>query len=118
MNNTTDWERHPTADANIGGGDTGGTNLELFADGIAKTGKAADVKVMDPTHLWDGTSTDLTPTCLSCHKSHGNQNPFGLIYMGQSNDADDITEEGTAGGVPESLCQQCHVQGTSFVPTP
>lgn len=118
MNNATDWVRHPTADANIGGGDTGGTNLELFADGIAGVTKTTDVKVMDPTSLWDGTSTNLTPTCLSCHKAHGNQNPFGLVYMGQTGT---ITEEGTADGVTtgaESLCHQCHGQGTSFVPTP
>jgi len=50
--------------------------------------------------------------CLSCHKSHGNKNSFGLIYM---KGVGDVTEEGagtgSGAGAYIDLCQQCHVQG-------
>ncbi len=60
-----------------------------------------------------GTYTSPSPFCQSCHKAHGNQNPFGLIYMARSGGT--ITEEGTTTGDPKvgirNLCGQCHGQG-------
>ena len=99
----TEWLRHPTADANIGGvGDSTHSDETIWA------GMTNRVKVMSPTGVWSGPLTDLTPSCMTCHKSHGNQNPFGLIYM--DDDAGGITEEGTASGEFQDLCRQCHVQ--------
>ncbi len=43
---------------------------------------------------YDGTDTELTPSCMSCHKSHGNQNAFGLIYMVGTGT---VTEQGDDG---------------------
>jgi len=105
----TEWLRHPTADADIGGvGDSTHSDLATF------TGKTNYVKVMDPDGEW-GTWTnsgDETPSCMSCHKSHGKKNSFGLIYM---KGVDDVTEEGAGTGAGAGayidLCQQCHVQG-------
>ena len=60
--------------------------------------------------LWNGTVADgtVTPSCMSCHKGHGNANPFGLIFMTGS--GANVTENGD-GGVYKDLCRQCHVQG-------
>lgn len=102
----TDWLRHPTADADIGGVGGGHSNLFVFA---GKTNKA---KVMNPNKVWGTTVptdwTGSTPSCMSCHKGHGNRNAFGLIYMSGTGT---ITEEGDDGTVAKDLCKQCHVQG-------
>lgn len=102
----TEWLRHPSADANIGA--QGGTHssLSLYSSYTNK------VKVMDPSGTWDGSSSEVTPFCLSCHKAHGNQNAFGLVYMSGEGD---VTEEGDDGTTVTALCHQCHVQG---VPPP
>lgn len=115
----TEWLRHPTTDANIGAfaGDGEHSSLTNFS------GHSNRVKVMSPTGdwgvneatgailvppAWAPVPTDLTPTCISCHKAHGNKNPFALIYM---NDVGSVTEEGTEDGEYTDLCHQCHIQG-------
>lgn len=45
---------------------------------------------------------------MSCHKAHGNRNPFGLIFM--TGTGATVTEDGD-GGVYKDLCRQCHTQG-------
>jgi hypothetical protein len=45
---------------------------------------------------------------MSCHKSHGNQNAFGLIFMSGTGT---ITDNGD-GGAYRDLCRQCHRQGS------
>ncbi len=110
----TAWLRHPTADANIGAFATDGehSSLDVFRNRVYR------VKVMSSTgdwgtqgSTWPGAPATLTPTCISCHKGHGNQNPFGLIFMGGSGTG--LTEEGdgTASASVKDLCRQCHVQG-------
>jgi hypothetical protein len=116
----TAWLRHPTADANIGalGGDGEHSSLNQFASGLRR------VKVMSPSGdwgtqgvAWSGAPGNLTPTCTTCHKAHGNQNPFGLILL--SRFATTVSEEGGyAGGQTadvatgmRNLCGQCHAQG-------
>jgi nitrate reductase cytochrome c-type subunit len=98
----TNWLRHPTADTDIGGvTDSTHSSVGQFS------GHTNNVKVMDPAGLWNGTGTGLTPTCLSCHKAHGNQNQFGLIYMAGTGT---VSEEGDDGTELHDLCRQCHVQ--------
>ena len=99
------WLRHPTADADIG--DVGGNHSSagVFA---SRTNK---VKVMTGTDNWDPDTsevTDHTPSCFSCHKAHGNQNAFGLIFMKGTGTVD---EEGDDGTEVRDLCKQCHTQG-------
>jgi hypothetical protein len=61
--------------------------------------------------------TNSSPGCVSCHKAHGNQNPFGLIFLGQqATSVDD--QGGWNAGQPQTLqeglrnlCGQCHPQG-------
>lgn len=103
MNDGSEWLRHPTADANIAGG-----NLTRFA------GLAYRVKVMSSTGnwgtygtAWTGAPTDLTPSCMSCHKGHGNQNAYGLVY---ATGAANLGEQGD-GAAYKNLCQQCHTRG-------
>ncbi len=93
---TADWKRHPTA----------GVNMSTTATYTTAVNK---VKVMDSQGLWLGTGTDntLTPSCMTCHKAHGNKNAFGLIYMLGTGTR---TEEGD-GGQFRDLCRQCHRQG-------
>lgn len=98
--------RHPAATAEIGAIGGGHSNLTDFA---ALTNQ---VHVMSPTGQrnggYDGTDAGLTPSCMSCHKGHGNQNAFGLIYMQGTGT---ITEEGDDGIAARNLCKQCHAQG-------
>jgi hypothetical protein len=98
------WSRHPTAGVNIG------TPGKTYYSSLAQfTGHANRVKVMNPNGQWDATQTDFTPSCFSCHKAHGNQNPFGLIYMMGTGT---VTEQGDSGTQMKNLCRQCHSQGT------
>jgi hypothetical protein len=110
----TEFDRHPTAGVNIGAAGGGHSSKNIFAtasrDGSGT--KLNYVKVMTATGIWKPTTaaevTDHTPSCMTCHKGHGNQNSFGLIYMNPTSGA--LTEEGTAGGTYKNLCAQCHVQ--------
>jgi hypothetical protein len=100
------WVRHPTSVANI----SVSSATSRFKN------RPYRVKVMSPTGTWgtDGSAwptapADLTPSCFSCHKGHGNQNAFGLIFA--TGDAP-LGEQGD-GAAPRQMCQQCHGQGTS-----
>jgi hypothetical protein len=103
-----EWVRHPQADADIGFIGGGHSSAEVFADSL----KTNWVKVMTATGNWTPSDpvdvTDHTPSCFTCHKGHGNQNTFGLIFMEATGT---VTEEGTASGQYVDLCHQCHVQG-------
>jgi hypothetical protein len=103
------WLRHPSAGADIGALQPG-----THSDDAIYNAKTNKVKVMDPGGNW-GSALDgnETPFCLSCHKAHGNQNAFGLIYMSGEGD---VTEEGDDGTAARDLCHQCHGQGVP--PTP
>jgi hypothetical protein len=78
------------------------------------TTSANKLKVMDSQGLWIGTGTDntLTPSCMTCHKAHGNKNAFGLVFVTSPGGppAGAMTEEGD-GGLFRDLCRQCHRQG-------
>ena len=86
-----------------------GVNLSLSSAGAslhAYNSHTNKVKVMSELGRWGPAGTDATPTCISCHKAHGNGNAFGLILRsGQGA----LTEEGDSQGKGvESLCTQCH----------
>lgn len=103
--NATPWVRHPTADVNIGN-----TPSTPYISSLSQfNGHTNRVKVMDSQGLWNGTSADntVTPSCMSCHKSHGNHNAFGLIFMKGTGT---ITDDGD-GGQYKDLCRQCHTEG-------
>jgi len=99
------WKRHPTADVNLG--HTGqSSHVASLSSYLGHTNK---VKMMSTSGDWApvGTTSDLTPTCFSCHKAHGNKNAFGLIFM---NGGGTLSEEGD-GTLYKDLCKQCHIQG-------
>lgn len=98
------WVRHPVADVNIGASYS--TQISSLTQFTSHTNR---VKVMDSAGLWDGTLTNdtVTPSCMSCHSAHGNQNAFGLIFMSGTGT---VTEQGD-GGAYKDLCRQCHIQG-------
>ena len=77
-------------------------------------GRLPNAPLNAPTGVRAGSygvaNTDLSPSCMSCHKGHGNQNAFGLIYMLGSGT---ITEEGDNGVDARNLCRQCHGMGGS-----
>jgi hypothetical protein len=117
-NPAVEFVRHPTGGVNIGAVGGGHSNLNMYKEGnTAGTplGKVNFVKVMSETGVWGNTATaadGLTPTCISCHKGHGNKNAFGLIYRKGTGL---LTEEGDSnGGQEENLCGQCHTQASSF----
>lgn len=94
--------RHPDGGVDIGAVGGGHSSLSTFA------GHTNHVKVMSASGVWDGSVGDITPSCFSCHKSHGNGNAFGLIFMRGTGT---ITENGDDGNAERDLCKQCHRQG-------
>jgi hypothetical protein len=100
--------RHPTAGVDLSASNRTQYNLH--------TNK---VKLMDALGQWDGTTATTTPSCFSCHKSHGNKNGFGLIWFVDNTTTGPnppatptaINEEGD-GGAYRDLCRQCHTQGS------
>lgn len=100
--------RHPVAGVNLAGRPDGesGSSLELYAEHANK------VKVMSSSGTWNPVGADATPTCITCHKAHGNGNAFGLILRsGQGR----VTEDGdTRGSRVEHLCGQCHREASGF----
>ena len=94
--NGTDFVRHPTGVVKIGSfsSATGAANLKIYQASAVQT-----------------AATD-SPGCLTCHKAHGNRNPFALIYPSPT--ATDTTEEGD--GAYKTLCKSCHGMGGSVTP--
>lgn len=102
--------RHPDAGVNIGQVGGGHSSLTLYN---AHTNK---VKVMSEVGVWSPAGADVTQTCISCHKAHGNGNAFGLIYRSGTGTK---TENGDTNGIQlEHLCGQCHVQATAYANPP
>lgn len=103
----TAFVRHPTAGVDLGSVGDEWTRVETF---FARKNR---VKVMSSLGAWDSPAGGLTPTCITCHKAHGNDNAFGLIYRSGSGAR---TENGdTHGRAVEDLCRQCHGD-TPFAP--
>lgn len=95
------WKRHPTSDVNVGQNASNMSSLSWYQSHTNR------VKTMSAGGNWS-TGTDITPSCFSCHKAHGNKNPFGLIYMSGTGT---VTEQGDSNGANlQSLCRQCHIQ--------
>jgi len=104
------FTRHPTAGVNLGalgGGHSATSSYTPKANKVHALVPGAQ-RLSDPT---GATWTDITPSCMSCHKAHGNKNPFGLIYMSGTGT---LTDEGDSNGTRfEWTCKQCHKQGPS-----
>lgn len=81
--------RHPTAGVNMGS-----TNSWKITDPTHR------LKVMDKAGAWAAAtaSTDMTPSCFTCHKSHGNQNRFGLVFVLPQGDTSSPTVANPASG--------------------
>ena len=92
----TGFVRHPTGVVTVASfsNATAAGNLKLYQASAAQT-----------------AGTD-SPGCLTCHKAHGNNNPFALIYPSPT--AADTTEEGN--GAYKTLCKSCHGMGGSITP--
>jgi Doubled CXXCH motif (Paired_CXXCH_1). len=84
--------------------------------GLAKIGSFASPTAAGNLKVYQLTATQTaatdSPGCLTCHKAHGNNNPFGLIYPSPT--AADTTEEG--GGAYKTLCKSCHSMGGTITP--
>lgn len=108
----TGFLRHPTSQVTIGAANAQGydhhSSLSRFVGGTTRVKVYASDRV---------GFTDATPGCVTCHKAHGNRNPFGLIFMSQNaavsstyaeegfRDPSQAYQTGYA-----SLCGQCHDQ--------
>jgi hypothetical protein len=104
----SEFIRHPSSGVDIGalGGER--SSLATFA------AKSNRVKVQSSSGTWSSPASDASPTCISCHKAHGNGNPFGLIYRSGNGQP---TEDGDTGGRSvEALCGQCHATSNGFLP--
>jgi cytochrome c553 len=106
--------RHPTAQVNIGalgGGHSSTAQYNANQNRLHVMSNAGTDYFANPGAGTFTTADGLTPSCFSCHKAHGNQNPYGLIYMGATGA---VTDEGTGTDVVtgmRDLCGQCHGQG-------
>jgi hypothetical protein len=107
----TDFIRHPTS---------GVTVPSRYKNGAAATQPHPGPPLPDAKVRIFGDDTTGSPGCVTCHKGHGNQNPFGLIFLNQL--ATNVTEEGgfapdqavqDAGTGLRNLCWQCHGMGAS-----
>jgi hypothetical protein len=102
--------RHPGAQTTIGQSGGGHSALSRYQQA---TTRVKTTSSQQAAGLW----TDASPFCLTCHKAHGNQNPFGLIFLNRN--AASVDEQGGyATGQTVSLqegyrnlCGQCHSQG-------
>jgi Doubled CXXCH motif (Paired_CXXCH_1) len=119
-----DFIRHPTSIQVIGLAANGGqSSLTRYAQAAATT----KVKVYTTDYVG---YTNATPGCVTCHKAHGNQNPFGLIFLNGASTSgygsgDAYESGGMATGEVENLsgygrgyrnlCGQCHGQGAGLV---
>lgn len=64
------------------------------------------VKLMSSVGIWSPAGSDTTPSCMTCHKAHGNSNPRGLIFRSGTGQ---LTENGDSNGTTQlDLCRQCH----------
>ena len=108
--------RHPTSQMLIGA--AGAAGYGGHSSLTRYTAATTKVKVYSSVAGY----TDATPGCVTCHKAHGNQNPFGLVFLNRN--ALSVSEEGGLGtGQVEmangygtgyrNLCGQCHGQGSN-----
>lgn len=127
--------RHPTAGVDISVPSSG--NMSWL-----NTDPTHRLKVMSATGQWASATNvaGLTPSCFTCHKSHGNANRYGLIFvLPRGDDASSasppssptvaipagstipavlaaltrsgtMTEEGD-GGQYRDMCRNCHGMG-------
>jgi hypothetical protein len=127
-----DFIRHPTSKQVIGIAANGGQSALSRYVNAAGSGQTR-VKVYTTDYVG---FTDATPGCVTCHKAHGNQNPFGLVFLARQSatsygTGDAYESGGLATGETETLagygqgyrnlCGQCHGQGapgTAGQPTP
>lgn len=92
--------RHPAAGVNMAFAGSERASVLTY------NAHANKVKVMSSAGVWSPAGSDATPTCISCHKAHGNDNAFGLIYRsGRGVPSEDGDSQG---GALEDLCGQCH----------
>lgn len=88
-------DEHPYEDEDLEGGMIARLNSRMNR-----------VKVMSEFGQWAPVGSDATPTCITCHRAHGNANPAGLIFRSGTGLA---TENGdTDGNAVADLCNQCH----------
>ncbi len=110
--------RHPTSGVTIGASTFGGhSSLSRYT---GQPGVKTKVYASDRVAF-----ADAAPGCVSCHKAHGNQNPFGLVFASHGGAtpnpgyvATGYEEEGNyntaSSGYQQgyrNLCGQCHGQG-------
>lgn len=95
------WVRHPSVGVTIG------ANGNRHSSFLRYQSLGNRVPALSTSGSWP--AMDNVPSCMSCHKAHGNRNPFGLLFMsGQGS----LSEEGDSGGKHYvDLCHQCHTQG-------
>jgi hypothetical protein len=106
-----DFIRHPS-----------GQIMGTLGGGHSSMGRYQTATTKVKTYSFLDDYSDAVPGCLTCHKAHGNLNPFGLVFLNRAATA--VNEEGGFGVTPQpppgplqyavgyrNLCGQCHSQG-------
>jgi predicted CXXCH cytochrome family protein len=94
-----DFVRHPTSVVTMADAAHGAPNTTFNANA------QANIKVFQVAATPSNTLD--SPGCISCHKAHGSNNPFGLIYPNRT--IVDPSEDGA--GNYKDLCKSCHSMG-------
>jgi hypothetical protein len=111
-----DFKRHPTAGVQVPNRYNTGRTTAPAKPPVTRVRIFGDQPI--------GTAATGSPGCPTCHKAHGNQNPFGLIFLNQLAPAANFSEEGglapTQTGLVtdpgqglRNLCWQCHGMGAT-----
>jgi hypothetical protein len=106
-----DFIRHPTS--GIERDPTSGVPLLNFG------AQAAQIDLVRPAWVAAGAveNGNFEAACLSCHKGHGNQNGYGLIYPDNTGAAVNFEDGDAAAGndTLRNLCITCHAQGRELL---
>lgn len=106
MNDGAEWLRHPTADATYAASATGTFGTALYRPKVMMA--AGEDWGTQGTAL--AAARNITPSCFTCHKGHGNNNPFGLVYTMYGTTATAPTENGNGTKI-KNTCNHCHGMG-------
>ncbi|MGA1791048.1 MAG: Ig-like domain-containing protein, partial [bacterium] len=112
---TDTWIRHPTIGITLS---EGVTNTHIDANSESGQGYwwASQVRSRPPYispsgELGDKTSSDNEPGCGSCHKAHGSDKIYGLLFDDPNTTA---LEDGAR---MVGTCQVCHLRGGGYYET-
>ncbi len=109
MNDGAEWLRHPTADAVYSATATGTFATSIYRPKVMMNGSTG-ANPWGTQGVALAAARSITPSCFTCHKGHGNNNPFGLVYTMWGAASSVPTENGNGTQI-KNTCNHCHGMG-------